>query len=314
MKRTSPVTKIFALLIFLLLCSVMTSAQASRTWISGVGDDANPCSRTAPCKTFAGAISKTASGGEIDVLDPGGFGAITITKPITLDGTGTLGSILTSNTNAIVVNIPNAGPNDEVVIRGLTINGIGGGINGIRFLSGGSLHVEHCVIFGFTDKGIDFEPTGASNLFVKDTVIRNNRSTSPAGGGILVKPGAAGSAQVSLDTVRLERGLYGIRVEDNSRVTIRNSAASGNTNNGFLAASFGGPVELNIESSVAANNGTNGVVVQGANATIRISQVMVMDNNRGLFVSGAGAIVSYGNNRVAGNPGGFACLCVFSTH
>src|SRR5580692_517138 len=97
------------------------SAQATRTWISGVGDDANPCSRTAPCKTFAGAISKTATGGEIDCLDPGGFGALTITKAITLDcGYGQVGSVLVSGSNGIVVA---AGASDVVIIRNLEING-----------------------------------------------------------------------------------------------------------------------------------------------------------------------------------------------
>src|SRR6201992_683516 len=97
-------------------------AQATRTWISGVGDDVNPCSRTAPCKTFAGAISKTAAGGEIDVLDPGGFGTVTITKAITIDGGGTLASILASGTNGINVN---AGASDIVILRNLSINGAG---------------------------------------------------------------------------------------------------------------------------------------------------------------------------------------------
>src|ERR1700753_680246 len=97
-------------------------AQATRTWVSGVGDDVNPCSRTAPCKTFAGAISKTAAGGEIDVLDPGGFGTVTITKAITIDGGGTLASILASGTNGINVN---AGASDIVILRNLSINGAG---------------------------------------------------------------------------------------------------------------------------------------------------------------------------------------------
>src|SRR5476649_1060438 len=104
-----------------LLASAPASAQATRTWVSGVGDDVNPCSRTAPCKTFAGAISKTAAGGEISVLDPGGFGAVTITKAMTLDGDGTLGSILNAGSvNGIVVN---AGTSDQVYIRSLSING-----------------------------------------------------------------------------------------------------------------------------------------------------------------------------------------------
>src|ERR1700737_4709600 len=104
------------------LASAPANAQATRTWVSGVGDDANPCSRTAPCKTFAGAISKTAACGEIDVLDPGGFGALTLTKSITLDGTGALGSILASGFNGITINVAST---DFVTIRGLSINGVG---------------------------------------------------------------------------------------------------------------------------------------------------------------------------------------------
>src|ERR1700747_2333291 len=101
-----------------LVCLVSsTNGQATRTWVSGVGDDANPCSRTAPCKTWAGAISKTAPGGEMDALDPGGFGAVTITKSITLDGGGGQGaSVLVAGTNGIVVA---AGATELVIIQNL---------------------------------------------------------------------------------------------------------------------------------------------------------------------------------------------------
>src|SRR5205809_6481829 len=109
-----------AIAIFTFAFASMAQAQATRTWVSGVGDDANPCSRTAPCKTFAGAISKTAAHGEINVLDPGGFGAVTITKAITIDGDGTLAGILSSLTNGIIVS---AGANDVVIIRSVSING-----------------------------------------------------------------------------------------------------------------------------------------------------------------------------------------------
>src|SRR5690242_20530176 len=129
------------LLFFVVLGAGMMYGQASRTWVSGVGDDANPCSRTAPCKTFAGAISKTAAGGEIDALDPAGYGALTITKAITIDGGGgQVASVLVAGTNGIVVQ---AGPNDVVILRNLRFNGIGSGINGIRFLSGKDLNVEN---------------------------------------------------------------------------------------------------------------------------------------------------------------------------
>src|SRR2546425_6704071 len=118
-----------AIAIFTFAFASMAQAQATRTWVSGVGDDANPCSRTAPCKTFAGAISKTAACGEIDALDPGGFGAVTITKSITIDGGGNTAGVLVSGTNGIVVA---AQTTDVVTLRGLDINGICAGLNGIR--------------------------------------------------------------------------------------------------------------------------------------------------------------------------------------
>src|SRR5258708_17375691 len=98
--------KSLSIFAFVVLGASMMYGQASRTWVSGVGDDANPCSRTAPCKTWAGAISKTAAGGEIDALDPGGFGAVTITKAITLAADGALASVLVPGTNGIVINAP----------------------------------------------------------------------------------------------------------------------------------------------------------------------------------------------------------------
>src|SRR3954462_11648712 len=129
-----------ALIALALVLPATASAQATRTWVSGVGDDVNPCSRTAPCKTFAGAISKTAAGGEINCLDPGGFGGVTITKAITIACEGVTAGVLVSGTNAIIVN---AGPSDQVTLRGLDINGAGTGLNGIRFLAGKALIVDN---------------------------------------------------------------------------------------------------------------------------------------------------------------------------
>jgi hypothetical protein len=268
----------------------------SRTWVSGVGDDANPCSRTAPCKTFAGAISKTAAGGEIDALDPGGFGAVTITKAITIDGSGTFAGILASLVNGIIVN---AGVNDVVTIRGLSIDGFGNGLNGIRFLAGKALHVENCVIFKFTNNGVDFEPSGASELLIKDSVIRDSGLV-----GVLVKPvPSTGSARGSLQNVRLERSVSGIRVEDNSKVSIDGSVLSNNLNNGVRAFSTsGGTVEVNVQGSMVANNG-NGISSTNAGATVRLATNIIVNNNVGLLSTG-GAILSFGNNRIDGNPGG----------
>ncbi len=168
MKKLTLFLSLTSALLALCLIALPAYAQATRTWVSGVGDDANPCSRTAPCKTFAGAISKTAVKGEINCLDPGGFGAVTITKSITIScEIGTAG-VLVSGTNGIVVSVL---ASDIVYLRGLDIQGITTGLAGITFIQAGVLHVEHCLIRGFnagTAAGINFAPTGASELYVTD--------------------------------------------------------------------------------------------------------------------------------------------------
>src|SRR5438132_1441953 len=168
-------------------------AQATRTWVSGVGDDANPCSRTAPCKTFAGAISKTAAFGEINCLDPGGFGAVTITKSMMIRCNYTEGGVLVAGTNSIIVNLPSA--TDVVYLEGLDILGANTGINGITFIQNGTLHVKGSVIREFnaagTSCGIKFAPTGAGELHVTDTYIADNGGTT--GAGILIQPTGGGS-------------------------------------------------------------------------------------------------------------------------
>src|SRR5687767_2084363 len=149
-------------------------AQATRTWVSGVGDDVNPCSRTAPCKTFAGAISKTATGGEISVLDPGGYGAVNITKSMTIDGgTGAgWGSILNALTTGIIINAPS---NAVITLRNLSLNGAGTGTYGIRILAAGKVFIENCQIFGNNGQGInDQRSVAGSQLLIDRTVVRNN--------------------------------------------------------------------------------------------------------------------------------------------
>src|ERR1043165_5417489 len=171
--------KFFSLLAIAVLGTTVMYGQASRTWVSGVGNDANPCSRTAPCKTFAGAISKTAAGGEIDALDPGGFGAVTITKSITIDGGGgQIASVLVSAANGIVVS---AGAADVVILRNLQLNGILGngsspataGLSAIRVLSGARLVVENVNIFGFKNAGIDIQTGAAASVKIINTTIEN---------------------------------------------------------------------------------------------------------------------------------------------
>lgn len=274
------------------LCSAgLARAQATRTWVSGVGDDANPCSRTAPCKTFAGAISKTAAGGEISALDPGGFGAVTITKSITINGDGTLAGILASNTNGVIIN---AGVNDVVTLRGISIHGAGNGLNGVRYLAAGMVVIENCTIQGFTQNGIDVTLAGAGRLSV--------RRTSITGGLTGVKvTSTTGRVTAVLSDVAIRAagiGVYGLY----GSIDVSHSVISQNSGYGVLAE--GGVVTVS-DTLLAAN----GVAAQAqSGATLRLSNSDVYDNLTG-FGCGGGTLASAGNNRKAGNTGGVAPVC-----
>jgi hypothetical protein len=219
----------------------------SRTWVSGVGDDANPCSRTAPCKTFAGAISKTAAGGEISVLDSGGFGAVTITKSISIVAEGSEGSILAPGTNGIIVN---AGPTDVVNLQGLSLEGAGTGLNGIRFLGGGTLHVRNCVIRGFrasTGFAIDVEAPGPSRIFVSDSTLAANL------GGILVRPGGALQIAAFLDRVRIEGNAGAGVAADGEGAVVRISNSTVTHNDLGLSVLNGGRIESFKNNAIVEN-------------------------------------------------------------
>ena len=292
-----------ASLVVLLLVASQASAQATRTWVSGVGDDVNPCSRTAPCKTFAGAISKTATGGEINCIDSGGFGAVTITKSITIDGNAVHAGILAAGTNGIIVN---AASDSKVTLRNLSINGVGTGLNGIRYLNADTLHIENCTIFGFSNNGIDVKPAPVAaqtfKLFVDNTVIRNCPNTAAGfGAGILIKPGANGTVNAMLNQVRMNQNVFGLRSEDRTTVTVRDSEAAFNSIFGIAAVSNPAAATINLESCVVSSNNT-GIRSAGVAATVRISNVMVVNNTtEGLSLNGGGAIVSFVNNRILGN-------------
>jgi hypothetical protein len=277
------------------IASTGAYAQATRTWVSGVGDDANPCSRTAPCKTFAGAISKTAAGGEISVLDPGGYGAVTITKAITINGEGTLASVLVAGTNGIVIS---AGASDVVTLRNIDITGTGpganAGINGVLFLAGGALHIEKCQIYGFNGEGVAFTPSTTATLFITDTWIRNN-----AGGAVQVTPAAFVAAGATLNRVYMLGNQRGLRAEDASSVMVRDSIASANNGDGFAAVGTSRTVELTLENSQSVRNGGGGVFA-GPLSTVNISRMSVSRNAVGLWLAG-GTILSAGNNMVQRN-------------
>lgn len=298
-------------LVAAVLCGFVASptanAQATRTWVSGVGDDANPCSRTAPCKTFAGAISKTAAGGEISVLDPGGYGAVTITKAISINGTGTLGGILASGSSGIVVN---AGANDVVTIRTISIECTNTGLDGIRFLGGAALHVEDSSIRGCSESGIDFQPvaqasSSAAQLHVENVSIGEIVSVATGDAGITLRPAAGRQALAVIGGSRIDGNKIGLRVEARANAVVRGSSFSGNSNNGVAVISSTDLARVTLEDSTLNFNGvggssTAGLKLVGASAIARISGNVITGNDVGLINNG-GQIVSFGDNVISGN-------------
>lgn len=293
--------------LLLLALPSLSFAQATRTWVSGVGDDANPCSRTAPCKTFAGAISKTAAGGEISVLDPGGFGGVTITKSITLTGIGAEAGVLVSGTNAIVIN---AADTDRVVLRGLTIEGLGTGLSGIRFLRGGDLVVEDTTIQNFrgntSSYGISFIPSATSRLALRNVTLNANGQPG-GGGGLLVSPGMSGQAYVTVQDSRMLNNTSGVRSNGRTVVSLVDSMIAGNSSSGTLAIGSSTEVSsMTIRGCTIANNGTAnpsaaGVYANGALSIVRLSDNVVTGNSYGLRAVFDSNIVSFGNNVVEDN-------------
>src|SRR6185369_66418 len=151
-----PTIKALLVTTFILALATAAQAQATRTWVSGVGDDMNPCSRTAPCKTFAGAISKTAKDGEISVLDPGGYGGVTITKSIYINGThgAGYGSIINASQTAVIINITDVNDVRKAVrLRALDMNGVSTGTNGVSIFAANNVWIEDSVIDGNTGNG-----------------------------------------------------------------------------------------------------------------------------------------------------------------
>jgi hypothetical protein len=294
--------KAFAFLAFTFAFATAAQAQATRTWVSGVGDDVNPCSRTAPCKTFAGAISKTAAGGEIDCLDPGGFGAVTTTKSVTIDGTkgAGFGSILASATNGVNVNdSATASPNTIVVtLRNLSINGAGTtlGVHGVNMTSGKTLNVEDCQIFNFSQNGINVAMTTASATFV----YVHNTSFFNVGQGVRVSSTLGGSfALATLNNIKVENtsatGNTGVKLDANGIAQIKDSliAVAGT---GVGMAGSGARATL-INTTIS--NCTTGISA-AAGTTGRIAHSTIIENGTGISFTG-GSVRTFGDNNFDGN-------------
>ncbi len=257
-----------AAVILFTVTSQLVFAQATRTWVSGVGDDVNPCSRTAPCKTFAGAISKTATAGEINILDAAGYGAVTITKSMTIDGNGSFGSILASGTNGVIINAPGG----MVTLRHLFINGTGSipGTNGIRIMSAKKVIIEDCFISNFSQKGIDINTTDSCVVILNNVTIRNVQdgiNISTASGSVIIDHSTFQDIsnnginllrwQATVSNSNISACGTGVMAQANTTINLSNNVISHNN------TALQGPGKINS----AGNNMMTANKSQGATAT-----------------------------------------------
>lgn len=297
----------FLFVLFVLaLIPAVGFAQATRTWVSGVGDDANPCSRTAPCKTLAGAISKTAANGIINVLDPAAVGTLTITKAITVQMDEEFAGVLASGTNGITIN---AGIGDTVVLRGLSINGTGGaggitGLNGVRILQAGAVRIENCDIRNFLESGIEVANVSALKLSVMDSTIQNiMASTGNANdAGISIVPTGAGTVRAVFDRVRiLGVNQFGINSTGNTRLILRDSVISAVVGSAVRVDGTAGANQTLIDKSALVDNTVNGILSNGSAGVARVSSSIITGHTTAMLATNSGQIISFGNNSISGN-------------
>src|SRR5262245_12129416 len=299
--RNITLSLLLAVLLGLGLNAAPAHAQSARTFVSSSGNDVNDCNRFAPCRTFQTAHDKTFPDGEITVLDPGGYGALTITKSISVvnDGVGEAGVLVPGGATGITIN---AGPAAYVNLRGITIQGIGfGGGTGLRFNTGFALTMTNSVVRNHTGNGIDFRPTGNSNLSLSNTLAADN-----GGSGLFVQP--SGSGVVKLALTRLEtynNSANGVSIDGTLTTgtvdaTASDSVAAGNSQVGFLTSSDLSHTFINfmIVRAAAANNGVG--IRNAGHATLRVGQSVVTGN----VISWQGCVGSYGDNYVDSNGDG----------
>jgi hypothetical protein len=282
------------------LPAVSAQAQAPRTFVSAAGSDSNPCSFAAPCRHFQAAVNATSLGGEVDALDPAGYGPIFISQAITIEGQGWSYIAPPFAGNGITIN---AGSGD-VSIHGVSLNGvgIGGTTNGIVFNSGGSLNVQNSVVRNFTFNGIFFQPNAPSRLFVSDTLLADN-----VGNGVQISPTAgSGTVTATLDHIALKHntddGLLvtnGIATQP-VKVTISDSVSAGNGLIGVVATALVGTLELMVRNCTITDNNI-GLDATGNAATVRVTRSTITNNNSGWNLNTGGTVLSYADNNIDGN-------------
>jgi hypothetical protein len=274
----------------LALAVTAVPASAQRTFVSGSGTDSGNCPLAAPCRSFAYAVTQTPDHGEIAVLNTAGYGAVTITRSISIVNPGGVEAGIAVGSGGTAITI-SAGASDIVALRGLTIEGAQIGLRGIYLTSGGTLEIDNCVVRDFTGNAIDIEPTGTTVLRISNSIASDNGHD-----GILVVPSGSGTASGVIDHVAVSsNAANGIAVSGASgpavNISITNSVVSGNTQAGIIAQA----ATVSVGATTAANNGTG--ILANTSGTIQLTQSLVTGNTTGVNAS-AGAVDTFGDNNI----------------
>jgi hypothetical protein len=295
MRRYALLIAGFGMAVLLELCAVPAYAASTRNWVSHTGNDNNACTESAPCLTFAGALAKTVSGGEIDCLDAGNYsaGSGQITISVTIDCRGTNASTYNyNNGDGIDINAPGG----VVILRGITLNAAGCGCGfdiGISIMAASAVYIEDCVVIGFS-KGIsDVRSTGLTQLFIKNTVVQANFATANSPGIVLA---AAPKNSVVLENVQSLGNGYGVAVAAGNNVVISRSVIFGN---GIAGIEVDPGAQVYVENTKISHNVSYGIFALG---TVALANSDISFNTSSI----SGATLSYGNNRLFGNGGGTA--------
>jgi hypothetical protein len=288
----------FALFAFASMLPAMPAHAQTRVFVGAQGSDANPCTFALPCRSFQRAHDAVLAGGEINVLDPAGYGAVTISKAISIQGHDFASVSPAASADAITIN---AGPNDKINLRGLAIEGFGTGDAGVVFNSGASLNIHDSIIRNFQFSGILFQPNTSSQLNISQTQIVDLSDVASA---ILISPSAGSPAiTAALDHVTLKIGGVGLNVDDelagSMNVTIADSIIS-KFADGIEVASSNGATNVAVRDCTVINNGT-GILSTGSAAIVRVTRSTITANGTGLNTASSGRLISFGDNSLAGN-------------
>lgn len=269
-----------------------TSAHAQRVFVAAAGSDGSPCSLTQPCRTFQHAFDTVAAGGEIDALDPAGYGTLTINHAISIQGHGYAGISVPSGGTGITIN---AGANDTVVLRGLIIEGAGVGANGVVFNAGHRLEVLDNVVRNFTSTGLFLQPTTNSRNLIADTRVLDVSNST----GIDIVPGASTLAFVELNRVTVSGNHLGVNIDSSAAfagvgVGIFESTIGTSTNGLQVVGRNNITCDVSIKSTMIFASDTTAISV--TNASLFLSNSTIANADTGIAVGTGATILTAGNN------------------